>query len=637
MKYFYKSLIMKKLYYSLFTFFFFQFSNSATITVTNSNDSGAGSLRAAIASAASGDSIIFSSSLANQTITLTSGQIIVDKNLTINGAGFTISVSGNNTSRIFYVSGSNISLSITNLTLKNGQASTVNGSTYTSGGSIYLSDNCNLNLTNSNFTNNHADRGGAISIHSNCVVNINGGIYSLNTCTGSDATNGDSDGGGVFYIEENSTLIAENSTFSNNSVTNPGAFRCGGAVVTSRGSNLTFNVCTFSSNSVAAPGYGGAMIVRGWGTTCHYLYLNDCDFSNNQAGVCGGAIYNFISSVLVANRCTFTSNTAGESGGAVFIDSGLQDFYDCSFINNKSLGTVGGNGGGAIYYWRVDIGGFTCRGPLTVERCLFEGNETSYEGGSILATNTALNDTNEMYISNSTFFGNKASFSAGGIAAARVKVEVTNCTFSENFCSNPSISNTLKKNSGTGLVFNVKNSIFYNNYGASNKDWNPYVTNAGNNISYGCTTCPTGSTVVNPLLSPLANNGGYTKTMALQAGSPAINAGSGCPTTDQRGATRVGVCDIGAYEFGGVLSIEDVVTESNEVLVYPNPSNGIFSIDIKEPQTVEVQLFDMSGRLLFQKKYTSLSLLPVEFNTSGTFLIHIQSETINITSKISIR
>ena len=66
---------------------------------------------------------------------------------------------------------------------------------------------------------------------------------------------------------------------------------------------------------------------------------------------------------------------------------------------------------------------------------------------------------------------------------------------------------------------------------------------------------------VDPLLGPLADNGGPTQTMALLAGSPAIDKGdntlvpidpsTGLPvTTDQRGFTRVvnGSVDIGAFE-----------------------------------------------------------------------------------------
>ena len=57
----------------------------------------------------------------------------------------------------------------------------------------------------------------------------------------------------------------------------------------------------------------------------------------------------------------------------------------------------------------------------------------------------------------------------------------------------------------------------------------------------------------NPLLGPLADNGGATLTYALLVGSPAINAGTntGCPAIDQRGMSRplLRTCDIGAYEF----------------------------------------------------------------------------------------
>ena len=55
-----------------------------------------------------------------------------------------------------------------------------------------------------------------------------------------------------------------------------------------------------------------------------------------------------------------------------------------------------------------------------------------------------------------------------------------------------------------------------------------------------------------PLLAPLADNGGPTLTFAVLPGSPAVDAGnsSGCPATDQRGVKRPqgSACDIGAFE-----------------------------------------------------------------------------------------
>ncbi|MEP6515906.1 DUF4347 domain-containing protein, partial [Microcoleus vaginatus] len=85
-----------------------------TITVTNNNDSGPGSLRDAIASAAADDTIEFASTLASQTITLTSGQLVINKNLTIDAVGAAnLTISGNNTSRVIRTEGA------TNVTLKN--------------------------------------------------------------------------------------------------------------------------------------------------------------------------------------------------------------------------------------------------------------------------------------------------------------------------------------------------------------------------------------------------------------------------------------------------------------------------------------------------------------------------------------
>jgi hypothetical protein len=76
----------------------------STLTVTNNLDSGTGSLRADIAAAHNGDTIVFAPSLDGQTITLTSGELLIRKNLTIAGPGAgELTVSGNHASRVFEV------------------------------------------------------------------------------------------------------------------------------------------------------------------------------------------------------------------------------------------------------------------------------------------------------------------------------------------------------------------------------------------------------------------------------------------------------------------------------------------------------------------------------------------------------
>src|SRR5437667_11553041 len=75
-------------------------ANAATLIVTTAADSGAGSLRAALAAVSDGDTIQFDPALNGQTISLTSAELTIDKNITINGPGLTqLAVSGSNAFR----------------------------------------------------------------------------------------------------------------------------------------------------------------------------------------------------------------------------------------------------------------------------------------------------------------------------------------------------------------------------------------------------------------------------------------------------------------------------------------------------------------------------------------------------------
>jgi predicted outer membrane repeat protein len=130
----------------------------AILTVSTTANSGAGSLREAIASARSGDTIQFAASLANQTITLNS-QIAIDvgKNLIIDGAGATnLTISGNNASRIFQLNSN--SATPTRLTVKN--LTLANGYTAEQGGAINTTHQGALTIENVSFNNNVADKGG---------------------------------------------------------------------------------------------------------------------------------------------------------------------------------------------------------------------------------------------------------------------------------------------------------------------------------------------------------------------------------------------------------------------------------------------------------------------------------------------
>jgi hypothetical protein len=98
---------------------------------------------------------------------------------------------------------------------------------------------------------------------------------------------------------------------------------------------------------------------------------------------------------------------------------------------------------------------------------------------------------------------------------------------------------------------------------------------------------------VDPLLAPLANNGGTTDTMALLAGSPAIDAGDLCPATDQRGQPRDQgtTCDAGAFEssFTAMASLPGAGTPT------PTPTTSMTTQTASPPRGATAPRLTISG------------------------------------------
>ena len=95
---------------------------------------------------------------------------------------------------------------------------------------------------------------------------------------------------------------------------------------------------------------------------------------------------------------------------------------------------------------------------------------------------------------------------------------------------------------------------------------------------------------IDPLLGPLADNGGSTFTHALQTDSPAIDhADPAAPPQDQRGYGRVGVPDVGAFEFGGVATILGNISTRAFVQTGDNVTIGGFIVQGPEPKRVIIR------------------------------------------------
>src|SRR4051812_49528975 len=122
------------------------------ITVTNTNDNGPGSLREALGIANDGDTINFS---VTGTITLTTGQLMVNKNVTISGPGApNLAISRNAANRVFRIA-SNRSVTISGLTITNGNTAADDGA------GIY-NDHSTLTLNACSVLGNSAGLGGGI-------------------------------------------------------------------------------------------------------------------------------------------------------------------------------------------------------------------------------------------------------------------------------------------------------------------------------------------------------------------------------------------------------------------------------------------------------------------------------------------
>src|SRR6516164_6204033 len=127
----------------------------STLTVLNTLDKGAGSLRDAITNAKSGDTIVFASSLAGQTIVLTSDQLTINNSLDIEGPGAgLLTVSGNDTNRVFDIN-EGLAVTIAGVTISHGRAIGGNGNPGgAGGGGAILNVGSTVSLANDVFSAN---------------------------------------------------------------------------------------------------------------------------------------------------------------------------------------------------------------------------------------------------------------------------------------------------------------------------------------------------------------------------------------------------------------------------------------------------------------------------------------------------
>jgi hypothetical protein len=243
------------------------------------------------------------------------------------------------------------------------------------------------------------------------------------------------------------------------------------------------------------------------------LTLNNLTVANGRADNAGGGILNL--GTLEVNNSTISGNRAGTFSGGIHNVGTLT-------VNNS---TISGNRAGTF------SGGIHNVGTLTVNSSTISGNSAGTDNGGIGNASAGT-----LTVNNSTISGNSANNNGGGI--------------------------------GNGSTATLNNTIVANNEGG-NCAGLP-VTDDGGNLEWPGNDCGFALSA-DPLLGPLADNGGPTQTHALQPDSPAIDAAVECPppATDQRGVSRPqgDACDIGSFE------LEKLDTEAPKV-ISTFPRNG---------------------------------------------------------------
>jgi CSLREA domain-containing protein len=520
---------------------------AATFTVTKIADTNDGtcnadcSLREAITAAnAAPDADTITLPLGVYTLTFGSQLPAVASAITINGSGAanTIIQAGFSpntaTYRVFEVTSSG-DLTLNSLTVRNGRC---NGScaNVTDGGGGILNGGA-LIVSNVTFSANSSTGygGGMYNSASNPTLTLNGVTFSGNSSTS---------GGGMFNSNSSPTLT--NVTFSANSSTDSGggmynfyssptltnvtfsgnyAFIRGGGMYNDIDSNPTLTTVTFSANSSTN---GGGMYNYGSSPM-----LTDVTFSANSSTT-GGGMYNYGSNpTLTLNGVTFSANSATNGGG-------MYNYGSSPTLTNVTFNGNSASSGGGMYNY--------VSSP-TLTSVTFSANSATNGGGMY-------NDQSSPTLTNVTFSANSASSHGGGMynVGNSPTLTLNGVTFNGNSAS----SNGGGMYNILGSIPTLKNTLIANS--PSGGDCSGALNAASSNnliediAACGLTNGVNGNIIGQDLaLGALANNGGFTQTHALLAGSPAIDAGTntGCPTTDQRGITRPqgARCDIGAYEY----------------------------------------------------------------------------------------
>ncbi len=482
---------------------------------------------AALEAALNGGGAVTFSCGAAATIPITRPKLIATAT-TIDGDG-RITLDGGGTTRIFTVEAA-ARLGLTRLTLSDagGEA----------GGAVYnqgrLSlEQCAWRGNNTAIINDGETTVTASTFSENTGGDMSGAIANFDgtlVVTTSEFTDGGGRSAAISSFGSRASVVVEASTFRANSA---------GALYSQAGT-LVVRRSTFSGN--------GDFGIRNFDGT---LTVEACSFEANVASaIVNGGVHGGSATV---RDSTFMANRSAENGGA--LSNGGTLIVDACTLRDNAAASFGG----AVYN--------SPRGVLRMTRSTLAGN-TARNGGGLFNQGSAPLRGGAR-VANCTFHENSATI--GGAIANLGEALIENCTLAFNTATAGNAWGGGLYQAGSFGVTLANSLFFFNNRGRSDCSIQTGGTffDGGHNL-LGDESCllvagVNGNLVgIDPLLDPagLADNGGPTQTIALQAQSPAIDAGNAevcagdsVQGLDQRGYLRPGVghsgCSIGAYEADG--------------------------------------------------------------------------------------
>jgi CSLREA domain-containing protein len=427
------------------------------------------------------------------------GDLDLQGNLTIQGAGVeNILLDGNSSDRVLEIRpGAKVTLA--GVTLRHG-----NPGPLANGGGLLVDVTAVLTVTNSLVFSNSAALGGGVYnrgalnlVQSSIQGNSHGGLYNDGGAVIAENASFVNNLGGYAIINvNNASLVMNSSILSGNQ---------GGGVENS-GSNASLTGVQILNNTLGGGVYNHGSFVTN-------LHIQQSLIQGNSA-TSGGGVHNAgVGATATIQTTRLAANSAAVAGGAVF-NNGIMTLTAC-LIDQNSARTGGG----------VDQYG----GSLTLTNVTLSGNTASDNGGGMYIRHDAS-------LVNVTLNANQANGQdTGGNLFNEWQV---------------SLRNTIVANSDV-------DGNCYNSGGWVNSLGNNLDT------ADTCGFHSSGDLINTPAqLAPLADNGGPTWTHALLTTSPAIDHGSniGCPLADQRGEPRPvdgdhdgqPICDMGAFEYDGV-------------------------------------------------------------------------------------